>query len=274
MAPVMQWRPEKRWTKRSPATPGAVVLVVPPAEEPDGLERALRCAAQEAVPVDRLGRGVQGKRVLPGPDGAVAVPPGLDEVQLADGSARHEVAGLRVDHRARALAPHLQDPPGALLRLHELQALRGQAHHGLLAVDVLARFHGRNRDGHVPVVGSGHDDGVHVLALEDGAEVAGGEDLVAPDLLRAGEPARVDVAGGHELDPGGVQGGPGVAHPLSTRADQGETDAVARGDLLALVVALVVGEDVGGRPGDRGRGGDESQEIAPGAGIGHVVLRV
>ena len=62
----------------------AVVPVVPPAEEPDGVERALGRVAQEAVPVDRLGRGVGRDRVLPGADVRVAVVPRLDRVDLAD----------------------------------------------------------------------------------------------------------------------------------------------------------------------------------------------
>ncbi len=62
----------------------AVVPVVPPAEEPDRVERPLGCVAQEAVPVDRLGGGVGRDRVLPGPDIGIAVVPRLDRVHLAD----------------------------------------------------------------------------------------------------------------------------------------------------------------------------------------------
>ena len=64
----------------------AVIPVVPPAEEPDRVERPLGRLAQEAVPVDRLGGGVGRDRVLPGADVGVAVVPRLDGVHLADGA--------------------------------------------------------------------------------------------------------------------------------------------------------------------------------------------
>ena len=63
-----------------------VVGVVPPAEEADGIERALGRGAEEPVPVDRLGRGVGRQRVLPGADRRVAVVPRLDRVDRADGA--------------------------------------------------------------------------------------------------------------------------------------------------------------------------------------------
>ena len=67
----------------------AVVPVVPPAEEPRSASKGrFGRVAEEAVPVDRLRRGVGRDRVLPGADGRVAVVAApRSTLSVADGPA-------------------------------------------------------------------------------------------------------------------------------------------------------------------------------------------
>ena len=94
----------------------AVIPVVPPAEEPDRVERAAWGLAQEAVPVDRLRRSVGRDRVLPGADIRVAVVPRLDGVHLAERARADQLLDLVVENRAGVLAADLEDGLGLLLR--------------------------------------------------------------------------------------------------------------------------------------------------------------
>src|SRR5262249_30630958 len=114
---------------------GSVVAVVAPAEEPNRLERTLRRAAEEAVPVDGLRRCVRGNRVLPGADRRVAVDPRLDHVELADRAAAIQVARLGVKDRADALAADLQNASRLPRGRDYAQPLVDLLHHGLLNVD-------------------------------------------------------------------------------------------------------------------------------------------
>ena len=88
--------------------------------------------------------------------------------------------------------------------------------HGFLAVHIFAGVHGGDGYGRVPVVGSGHDYGVDIVAADHLAVVArsGGVGL---NLLRAAEVAVVEIAYGH--DPAaGIQGGLHQLEAANTRA--------------------------------------------------------
>src|SRR5438045_2473718 len=86
-----------------------VLAIVAPPEETHRLERPLRRAPEESIPIDGLGRGVGRNRVLPRADCRVAVDPGFDEIQLADRTGAKQLARLCVDDRADALTADLED---------------------------------------------------------------------------------------------------------------------------------------------------------------------
>ena len=103
-----------------------------------------------------------------------------------------------------------------------------------LAVNVLARFHRRDRDNRMPVVGRGHDDGVDVIALQQMAEIV--EELGPPVLLLishtggASKMILVDIADGRNLDPGVAEEFlQMVIAAADADADQAQDHAVARG---------------------------------------------
>ena len=84
----------------------------------------------------------------------------------------------------------------------------------------------------VPVVGRADDDGVDVFAGEDLVVVAGGEDVVAPELLAVREAAVVAVGHGNQLDARNLHGDLGVSLALAARADQRDLDVIVGGHRL------------------------------------------
>ena len=100
--------------------------------------------------------------------------------------------------------------------------------HRLFEIDVLAGLHGVDGGLLVPVVGGGDEDGVDVFAGEDLLVIAGGEDVLTPELLGVGEAAVVAVGYGDELDSGHLESDLGVALALDAGADEGEADGVVR----------------------------------------------
>ncbi len=213
---------------------GAVVLVEPPAEEARRLEGPLGRMAQETVPVDRLGRRVLRDRPVERAHHRVAVRPALDQVHLADRPRGEQLARLRVDERADALAADLQHTPGLLLRLEHPDALVDRVHHRLLAVDVLALFQGVDRHPLVPVVGAGDDHRVDVLPVEDLPVVARRVDVLAELGAALLEAAVVDVGRGDQLDAGHLERRLRVALAHAPGAQEGDADAVAGRDRLRL----------------------------------------
>jgi len=105
--------------------------------------------------------------------------------------------------------------------------------HGLLAVDILAGLHRVYAGLLVPVVGRADDDCVHITAGEDFTVVAGGEEVVAPQLLGVNEAAIVAVGDGHQLDAGHLERRLGIALALAARADERDLNAVVGGDRAA-----------------------------------------
>ena len=74
--------------------------------------------------------------------------------------------------------------------------------HRLLAVHVLAGFHGIDGNLLVPVIGRANDHRVNIFARQDFLVVARGENVVAPELLAVLETAVVTVGDRDELHPG------------------------------------------------------------------------
>ncbi len=169
---------------------------------------------RKRIPIDVLRRGVGRNGILPGADGGVAVEPGFDGIEFADGALFEELADLHEGLRGGVLRSDLEDTAGSLLCLDDFEPVFDLLDHGLLAVDILAGVHGVDGDLGMPVVGSADDDGVDVLALEDLAVVACGEDPVAPEFADAGEATVVDVGCGGDFDTGVLEGVADVALAL------------------------------------------------------------
>ena len=128
----------------------AVVAIIAPAEQPHRLERPLWRVADEAIPIDRLGRRIERQRVLPRAQRGVAIDPGLHQRQAADGPGAVQLARLRIHDRADALAADLDNAVRLARDLGEREPFLDLLHHRLLDVDVLARFHRIDRDALVP----------------------------------------------------------------------------------------------------------------------------
>ena len=185
----------------------AVIPVIPPAEEPDRVERPLRAPRPGSGPSrssrarrrseSSIARRRSSELRLYRASMACTLPiePGLD--QLLD---------LVVEDRAGVLAADLEDGLGLLLGGDDVRPFVDAADHRLLAVDGLAGLHGVDRHPGVPVVGNADQDRVDVLAGEDLAIVDIGLDLVAEDFLGMGAPAFVQVGGGDQLDAGDLEG--------------------------------------------------------------------
>ena len=208
---------------------GAVVAVIAPAEQADRLERAFRCAAQEAVPIDVRGRGIGRDRVLPRADCGIPVEPRFHHVQLADGAGFQQLLGFLIHQRTHVLAAHLKHLAAALLGGDHALAFLHHLHHRLLAVHVLAGIERIGRNLRVPVIGGGDNDGVDIFARQHLPVIARGEELASPVLFGAREPAVVDIAHGHEFHAGNRERVPGVARSHAARSDQSDADAVVGG---------------------------------------------
>ena len=157
----------------------AVIAITAPAEQSLRLERDLRSAAQEAVPIDIFGRGVGRNGILPGANGVVTIPPGFHHVGLADGAGLHQLLGFFIDDGTHALAADLNNASGFLLGFDHRLAVVHVLHHGLFAVHVFAGVHGVDGDFLVPMIGRSHNHGVHVRPRQNFAVIAGDEDILA-----------------------------------------------------------------------------------------------
>src|SRR5581483_7620456 len=82
----------------------------------------------------------------------------------------------------------------------------------------------------MPVVRGADDDGVDVLARQNFRVVAGGEGVLAPDLLAVLKAAVVAVGYGDELDAGHLHGGFGVELALAASSDKRDLNVVVGGD--------------------------------------------
>ena len=207
-----------------------IVAIVAPAEDPQRVVGPFGGRTQEALPVDGFLRGVGRDGVLPCPDGVVARPEALRVVELPDGALLVQLLRLLVAERAHPLAAHLENASRFLLGADQVVTFGDVVHHGLLAVDRLARPERFNRDGLMPVIRRAHYDRVDVVAGKDFPVVAGGEDVAVP-LAGGVEAAVEDVARGHEFDAGDAQRRIHVGHAHAARADDRQADAVGGSDL-------------------------------------------
>jgi len=117
--------------------------------------------------------------MVPASDGDLAERAQVDQLAEFGIEPARAPLGADLDH-AIGLAGGLDDPA----------TLADGHRERLFDIDILACLAGHDRPDGVPVVGSGHDDGVHVVAVEDFAEV-----LVPVDrVTEIGLAARHDLA--------------------------------------------------------------------------------
>ena len=173
-----------------------------------------------------VGGGIQRDGVVPGADGRVAVPVGADHVELADDAGGKQFLGLGVDDGADALAADLNDAIGGARGLDDLRPIGVDVDHRLLEVDVLAGLHRIDGGRLVPVVGRRDQDGIDILARENLAVVAGGEDVRPPELLAVGQAAVIAIGHGDEFDSRNLYRDAGIVLALDAGADQRELDVV------------------------------------------------
>jgi hypothetical protein len=254
----------------------AVVFVATPAEEANGIERDFGRVAEEGVPVDGFFAGVGRHGINPGAAGRIAVPVGVDGEDFAEFAGIVNFFGLGVEDGTDALAA---DGDHALIFLRGFdhgESVFDSVRHGLLAVDVFAGGAGVFKNAAMVVVHGGDEDRVDVLAIENGAIVAGGGDTgVADGFLGGGVAAVIQVTNRDALDAGNAERGFEVFASTNAGADGSEANGVAGRD----------GTRRGGKHmrlqdgfGDRG-GGDsaraEVNELTTGQGIlGHRILRL
>ncbi len=81
----------------------------------------------------------------------------------------------------------------------------------------------------VPMVGGGNNDGINVRAGEDLAVIAGGEKLGAIHFLRPGQPAVVQIADRHQLNPVYLGGRIDVVEAHDAGANAGYPDFIVGG---------------------------------------------
>src|SRR5207248_1034637 len=217
-----------------------------PVPEPVLVERLRPGAADEGLPVHRLGVDV----VLRPLDAvAVAVPGQVDLHDAAEPAGLEQVAGLGDVRHAPLLGADLHHALVLVLGVDDGPALAEFVRQRLFNIDVLVGGAGVHGDGDVPVVRGGDQDGVHVLAVEHGPVVAGGERLLVGPGAAGLEVGREDIADGGDAD---------VGH-LDQRLHQVAAAAAAADQ--ADVEGLVGPEGAGGGGGQR-QGGGGGEEVA------------
>jgi len=154
----------------------------------------------------------------------------VHHVELPDRARSKQFLGLGVDDRTHPLASNLQDSIARASGVDHFRAIGINVDHGLLAVDVFARFHGVDRNLLVPMIGSADDDGVHVFARQDLVVVACGKNVRAPHFLAVFEPSIIRIGDRDEFDSGNLKGGPGIELALTTSADQRNLNVIIGGD--------------------------------------------
>jgi hypothetical protein len=205
---------------------GSVSFPLAPLKEVLGIERNLGRCAQESRPVAGLGRGIERNGIVPRANGGITVPVRGHHIELTDRARGEQFFGLGINDGADTLAANLQDAVHGAGGLDHLRPIAVQMNHWLLAIHVLARLHRVDGSLLVPMVRGGDEDGVDVLARKDLAVIAGGENVVPPDLLAMREPAVIAVGDSNKFHARNLYGGLGVSLALNAGADERELNMI------------------------------------------------
>src|SRR3954467_11554568 len=103
-------------------------------------------------------------------------------MHLANSAARDQLFGFCIEDGTNALAPHLENATGCLLCVDDRVTVFGLLHHWLLAIYVLAGFHGITSDPSVPMVGCCHNHCIQTGASQYFAIISAGENVLAIPL--------------------------------------------------------------------------------------------
>jgi hypothetical protein len=202
-------------------------------KKPLRVEGPPRGVGQEAVPVDGRGGSIRGNRIAEHHFVAVhgPLPPGFNQVQLADGAVANQFFCLLINDGAHTLTAHLDNPTGAALGRDYRMALLNGMHHGFLAIHVLPGVHGVDGSLRVPVVRCGHYDGVDVLARQQFPIIRRHEEVFSKHLPRARTPARVKIGNRHQRGSSHlVERHVHIRRAAPAQTDRAELDAVVGGN--------------------------------------------
>ena len=175
--------------------------------------------------------GVGRNGIDPGAAGRIAIPVSVDGEDFAELAGIVNLFGLGVEHGTDALAADGDHAIVLVRGLHHGESVFDGVRHGLLAVDVFAGGAGIFEDVAMLVVHGGDEDGVDILAIEDGAIVAGGGDVgILDGFPRGGVAAVVEVADGDALNAGNLERSFEMFASANAGADGGEANGVAGSD--------------------------------------------
>ena len=152
---------------------GAIRVILAPAEIVVGVEAVagLDLLAEPHLPVDVFGLGPRGDGVVPLAVRIIAHVAALAHDDGADFACADPLGGLVPLAVGAALRSDLEQFACALAGVVDFEGFAEVAGHRFLDIDMLAGVHGLAANLGVPVVDSGAEDDVDVLALEDTAEV-------------------------------------------------------------------------------------------------------
>ena len=147
-------------------------------------------------------------------------------MNLAELARANDVKGLLELRHAALLRAHLHDARVLVLGLDHGGPFAGVVREGLFDVDILAGGAGVDRNGRVPVIGSGDEDRVDIAAVQDGAVILGGEGFAADRFLACGDVLVPHVAKSDDLHAGDSLQGPQQLPAATANADQRHADRV------------------------------------------------
>ena len=98
--------------------------------------------------------------------------------------------------------------------------------HRLLAIDVLAGFHGVDGNPLVPVVRCGDNDRIDIFTGQNFLVIARRKDVIAPEFLTVSEPSVVAVSHRDDLYARHLRRDLGVSLPLNPGSDECELNMI------------------------------------------------
>ena len=154
----------------------------------------------------------------------------MDFLDRADLAVAHQFAAAAEAPVGAPLRAVLEHAAVAVEDVDQRQVFGDRHAQCLLAVNVLASLGGQRRHGHVPVVGQGEHQGVHVATRQDFAEVLEGGQL--RPLRHAVAAVLPRVAHGNRLCILVAAHGREVLRPSVAESDKRQSDPLARRGLV------------------------------------------
>src|SRR5208337_1614230 len=166
---------------------GPVIPVAAPTEEARRIEGALWRAIEPSVPIDGLLAGVRRNRIHPGAAVAIPVPRRLDGVHLPQLAGIPDLLRFGIENRTHALAADLTDAVVLLDSLDHGQPVLHTVGHGFFAVDVLPCLDRLRHRLAMPMVRSGDNYGINILAIQNPPVITCGFDVLSSQSFFGGD---------------------------------------------------------------------------------------